>query len=338
MKLHSYLELNKSEVLFGMDTTDKEGCFHFLLPDFYGTKKGFLEVNKTKKKRTLINKIFRKVEKFILEHVFMIRHCEVLPKPSFSYYEKNTPLTSLNSTPNKEKKNKELELKTMVVEAKSIRKKGYPDFDKPDFTITGEQMLELYNDYTPGHGIIISDYLRIYGCQTNAELPIRKILDMVLAAFNLTLEKYEVYLDNGNEVVSAIGADIMMANSILKLESMSVYLMPSERRDFRYCRRAYVLLKIKNAAFSPTLIDTRKTEVKGFSYVSDFYHPKYPNGALPTIDDVRRTLYWNPDVTTDSTGKATIQFYNNSTCKHLDISAEGITKSGKPFVYKDIKP
>jgi hypothetical protein len=55
---------------------------------------------------------------------------------------------------------------------------------------------------------------------------------------------------------------------------------------------------------------------------------------LPTIDDVRRTLYWNPDVTTDSTGNATIRFYNNSTCKQLDISAEGITKSGKPFVFK----
>jgi hypothetical protein len=38
-------------------------------------------------------------------------------------------------------------------------------------------------------------------------------------------------------------------------------------------------------------------------------------------------------VKTDSEGKATIEFYNNSSCTEMFISAEGITKDGRFVVY-----
>jgi len=61
--------------------------------------------------------------------------------------------------------------------------------------------------------------------------------------------------------------------------------------------------------------------------VKEFYSPDY--SALPEESDYRRTLYWNPAVTTDSTGIAKIQFYNNSSCKKLSINAETVTQDGK---------
>jgi hypothetical protein len=39
-------------------------------------------------------------------------------------------------------------------------------------------------------------------------------------------------------------------------------------------------------------------------------------------------------VTTDKDGKAKMEFYNNSTCKQIIISAEGVTADGKAIVYK----
>jgi len=57
-----------------------------------------------------------------------------------------------------------------------------------------------------------------------------------------------------------------------------------------------------------------------------FYHPQYDNNALPKEKDVRRTLYWNPNIQTDSTGGATIQFYNNAVCKDLSIDIEEFAK------------
>ena len=71
----------------------------------------------------------------------------------------------------------------------------------------------------------------------------------------------------------------------------------------------------------------RKTWLEGYSQVKEFYSPDY--SVLPQEPDYRRTLYWNPSVTTDSNGKARILFYNNSRCRKFKISAETITDDGK---------
>ena len=70
----------------------------------------------------------------------------------------------------------------------------------------------------------------------------------------------------------------------------------------------------------------RKTWIDGYSTPVEFYSPDY--SLLPKDEDYRRTLYWNPNVKTDSDGKVTIEFYNNSSCKNIDISAETLTKEG----------
>ena len=39
----------------------------------------------------------------------------------------------------------------------------------------------------------------------------------------------------------------------------------------------------------------------------------------------RRAFYWNPDVRTDEQGRATVEFYNNSTCREMFLSVEGMS-------------
>lgn len=76
----------------------------------------------------------------------------------------------------------------------------------------------------------------------------------------------------------------------------------------------------------------RATYLEGYALPpKEFYHPDYSKGVLPGDVDYRRTLYWNPDVKTDSTGKAVIALYNNGSCKKLIISAEGMTSDGIPI-------
>jgi len=76
----------------------------------------------------------------------------------------------------------------------------------------------------------------------------------------------------------------------------------------------------------------RKTWLEGYSAVSEFYNPNY--SELPPTPDYRRTLYWNPMVTTDEMGNANIQFYNNSNTNNFSISAETVTPSGIIGIYK----
>lgn len=77
---------------------------------------------------------------------------------------------------------------------------------------------------------------------------------------------------------------------------------------------------------------TRQTTFRGYSELTDFYSPAYPDGPIPGDTDYRRTLYWTPEVKTDAQGNARIDFYNNSRRQSLTISAEGITPQGLPLV------
>ena len=79
----------------------------------------------------------------------------------------------------------------------------------------------------------------------------------------------------------------------------------------------------------------RFTTLQGFSPRHEFYAPQYPDGAVPGEVDYRRTLYWNPNVVTDSEGNAQVEFYNNSVTSHFNISAAGITASGVPYILNE---
>ena len=78
----------------------------------------------------------------------------------------------------------------------------------------------------------------------------------------------------------------------------------------------------------------RLTTFAGYTSVVDFYAPSYPDGPIQGDRDYRRTLYWNPEVTTDSSGHATLSFYNNGYSRTLTVSAEGLTRDGVPIINK----
>ena len=82
-------------------------------------------------------------------------------------------------------------------------------------------------------------------------------------------------------------------------------------------------------------INRRFTTVDGYSPQYQFYAPEYPNGPVLGDVDFRRTLYWNPDVITDSLGQANVEFYNSSITSHFNISAAGMPSSGIPYTLEE---
>ena len=54
-------------------------------------------------------------------------------------------------------------------------------------------------------------------------------------------------------------------------------------------------------------------------------------GIIPD-QDFRRTLLWEPNLTTDADGKVSFQVMVNSTCREMYYSAEGITADGRAVV------
>lgn len=70
--------------------------------------------------------------------------------------------------------------------------------------------------------------------------------------------------------------------------------------------------------------------VQGFTPQIKFYSPNYRKFDLPSVNDIRRTLLWMPQVKTNEKGEATLIFFTNSReAETLDISIRGITKEGQ---------
>ncbi|MBO7660051.1 MAG: carboxypeptidase-like regulatory domain-containing protein, partial [Bacteroidaceae bacterium] len=75
----------------------------------------------------------------------------------------------------------------------------------------------------------------------------------------------------------------------------------------------------------------RSTWFHGYSIPSTFQMDDY--SVLPPMEDFRRTLYWAPNLQTDVTGRTTVEFYNNSSCQQMYISAEGVGEEGGFIAY-----
>ncbi|MBU1374241.1 MAG: carboxypeptidase-like regulatory domain-containing protein [Bacteroidetes bacterium] len=79
--------------------------------------------------------------------------------------------------------------------------------------------------------------------------------------------------------------------------------------------------------FPPTNVLTFKP--KGYAVERQFYTPKY-SGPRNTLQraDIRSTIYWNPEVVTDKTGKAALEFFNSDNIGTYRVTIEGIDKNG----------
>lgn len=78
----------------------------------------------------------------------------------------------------------------------------------------------------------------------------------------------------------------------------------------------------------PTYRD-RHYILHGYDVSEEFYCPNYRHRPLPTLQDYRRTLYWNPNLELDERGRADVVLWNNSSSTSITVSAEGITPAGK---------
>jgi TonB-dependent SusC/RagA subfamily outer membrane receptor len=75
---------------------------------------------------------------------------------------------------------------------------------------------------------------------------------------------------------------------------------------------------------------TLVTKYSGYSTARTFYSPKYEeNSAANTKPDQRATLYWNPQITTDQAGKASLSYYNSETATRHLLILEGIDQRGR---------
>ena len=123
---------------------------------------------------------------------------------------------------------------------------------------------------------------------------------------------------------------IPVVRDVLTMEQLEELEQSKDVGDFMFSRGLYVvdISMYPKGLRRSKVKGQRQTSFRGYSEVPDFYAPEYPDGPIQGDVDYRRTLYWNPSLTTDAEGAASVEFYNNGYSKEFSVSAEGISAGG----------
>ncbi|KGO84624.1 hypothetical protein Q765_20615 [Flavobacterium rivuli WB 3.3-2 = DSM 21788] len=70
------------------------------------------------------------------------------------------------------------------------------------------------------------------------------------------------------------------------------------------------------------------TRIKSYYPAKEFYSPVYDAETIDNTNDFRNTLYWNPNLITDASGVAEIEFYTSDITSKYKIMIEGVSGDG----------
>lgn len=89
-----------------------------------------------------------------------------------------------------------------------------------------------------------------------------------------------------------------------------------------------VFLTLKPGALDRQGLGTINVSINGYDEAREFYAPRYE--TTDTKPDFRTTIHWEPNITTNDKGEATITWYNADPKTKIRIVAEGISEQGMP--------
>lgn len=79
-------------------------------------------------------------------------------------------------------------------------------------------------------------------------------------------------------------------------------------------------------------LDTDHKRIRGLSALQPL-NLRSQRNINSEVPDFRSTIYWNPSVSLDKNGKATVEFYNSDDVGVINFQVNGITTGGVPFSY-----
>ncbi len=98
------------------------------------------------------------------------------------------------------------------------------------------------------------------------------------------------------------------------------------------CGALAIYTKMGRINPSPPRTDLAHIVPVGFQNPVEFYAPKY-DSTTSNKPDLRTTIHWLPNLTTDKDGKATFRFFTADTPSTYSVVIEGVTNDGK-IIYK----
>ena len=321
------------------------GRFLFEIPPFYGTAilnmKAY-KANDSIKKNMLSLKDTKKLDETQWPDYYVKRDIfyPVFPQP-YSYYQNHAPDFAVPAVPDTLSR---LSMENDMHVLSNIDVKGHRrgrrgiNFSKPVFTADAYDLYNLVTDYGLSYGYFDMRQFPVQAARVlfgNMNLPVSFNVD---AWVDSTIF-YRSYVPDTNEARGYLNNRNLRALHetfhLKRLSELRFFTDFNLRDEGAYADhsslRADVTVEFvpfANDAVQPSFRD-RHGYVDGITVPATFYQPDYSNRQPGAPADYRRTLYWNPNARTDSSGRLSVTFYNNSRPTRIRVSAAGLTSDGR---------
>lgn len=126
-------------------------------------------------------------------------------------------------------------------------------------------------------------------------------------------ESYDLMFQPG---AGAIDATNNFMDTLTKMASPPSYL--------------FITTKSKRGIYNQKTPGMAELYLQGFSDYKEFYSPKYATNEAKklTTTDKRKTLFWEPNVITDSTGRTKVSFYTSDSDSPIALFVQGVSVNG----------
>jgi hypothetical protein len=340
----SMILLSDSSSQQGKCRTDSVGNFNFALLDFKGDAKLILQSKvKNKRKDTIImlNRQFSPdPQPYTATSLNITQHFKTIKDTLLNTEKDTTDEYTPKNQKNLSMSEREYLLKNVTVKEKSRPMKVSMKYD----VVKEMDKMEDTGEWEPtdAYGFLSKTNKYVsYIPQPNGKIKLTYkgknvifvLRDSKAFATEIGDDSYNSGTDNsGNKDATNRGFKITMP-LIDEIESISIVedfntMSRIQGGNMRDPSKNVIAVITPKKNYQPVPNGVRSTIFAGYSYTREFFSPQYSSYRTPNENDYRRTLYWNPDVKTDKKGHANIVFYNNNTCKAMNISAETVTENG----------
>jgi hypothetical protein len=198
-----------------------------------------------------------------------------------------------------------------------------------------EEWLDTGRKYCPD---IVHEYLieknSGYLCKSlDPNMPVDNNIDYAYRPFFRNYRIVMMYVVNGQPRVPYEwdrdrGQLKTVRKNILEVEKIVILPWKKETLGNRFKVSVYHpvhIYPLKNYRINAQLMhDVRQTLFEGYSQAQEFTSGIY----MPGVREHYRTLYWNPSLSSDEQGKASIEFYNTQFGRKIEVDACGVTGKG----------
>ncbi|MEI9912991.1 MAG: hypothetical protein WDO71_27120 [Bacteroidota bacterium] len=171
-----------------------------------------------------------------------------------------------------------------------------------------------------------------------------EVLREYVIAVNVVLRNSKLYMSifddatrqiyHDNILVMLDGVPLSDYNKIFSYDPLKVKKLEVVPRRYLFGSRIFSGIasfetyngKFDGFELNPALLSI---DYEGLQLQREFYSPVYQGGDQQSrIPDLRTTLYWTPELLTDRSGKANLQFYTSDQKGKFIVVLEGISKKG----------